>query len=159
MTDPTPTDTSSTAKLADDRPVVLFACVHNSGRSVAARVLTEHYAAGAVEARSAGSEPKGAVNPVVAQVLAERGLSTTAETPTLLDPGTVRAADVVITMGCGRPARSSLASGTRTGPSTTPPARTPRPCAASSTTSTPGCARCSPSSAFPPLPNSRSARP
>ncbi len=101
MTDPTPTDTSSTAKLADDRPVVLFACVHNSGRSVAARVLTEHYAAGAVEARSAGSEPKGAVNPVVAQVLAERGLSTTAETPTLLDPGTVRAADVVITMGCG----------------------------------------------------------
>ncbi len=39
-------------------PVVLFACVHNSGRSVAARVLTEHYAAGGVQARSAGSEPK-----------------------------------------------------------------------------------------------------
>ncbi len=84
-----------------DVPVVLFACVHNSGRSVAARVLTEHLAAGAVEARSAGSEPKGAVNPLVAQVLAERGLSTDAEVPTRLDRDTVEAADVVVTMGCG----------------------------------------------------------
>ena len=84
-----------------DRPVVLFACVHNSGRSVAARVLTEHYAAGAVEARSAGSQPKGSVNPVVAQVLAERGLSTEAETGTTLSTETVQGADVVITMGCG----------------------------------------------------------
>ncbi|MDP9496963.1 MAG: heat-shock protein HtpX [Actinomycetota bacterium] len=84
-----------------DPPVVLFACVHNSGRSVAARVLTEHYARGAVQARSAGSAPKAAVNPVVAQVLAERGLSTAAETPTRLDVDTVSAADVVVTMGCG----------------------------------------------------------
>ena len=83
------------------QPVVLFACVHNSGRSVAARVLTEHYARGAVEARSAGSQPKRSVNPVVAQVLAERGLSTEAETGTRLSTETVRAADVVITMGCG----------------------------------------------------------
>ncbi len=84
-----------------DKPVVLFACVHNSGRSVAARVLTEHYAQGAVDARSAGSEPKGSVNPAVADVLAERGLSTAAETPTKLDHETVSGADVVITMGCG----------------------------------------------------------
>jgi arsenate reductase len=82
-------------------PVVLFACIHNSGRSVAARVLTEHYAAGRVEARSAGSEPEGSVNPVVAQVLAERGLATDRETATLLDRDTVRDADVVVTMGCG----------------------------------------------------------
>ena len=82
-------------------PVVLFACIHNSGRSVAARVLTEHYAAGRVDARSAGSEPKGSVNPVVAQVLTERGLTTDRETATLLDRDTVRDADVVITMGCG----------------------------------------------------------
>jgi arsenate reductase len=82
-------------------PVVLFACIHNSGRSVAARVLTEHYAAGRAEARSAGSAPKGSVNPVVAQVLAERDLSTEHETATLLDPDTVQAADVVVTMGCG----------------------------------------------------------
>ncbi|MDP9395070.1 MAG: heat-shock protein HtpX [Actinomycetota bacterium] len=82
-------------------PVVLFACIHNSGRSVAARVLTEHYAAGRVVARSAGSEPKGSVNPVVAQVLAERGLSTEKETATLLDRDVVADADVVVTMGCG----------------------------------------------------------
>lgn len=82
-------------------PVVLFACIHNSGRSVAARVLTEHYARGTVEARSAGSEPKGSVNPVVAEVLAERGLSTDHETATLLEPDVVSEADVVITMGCG----------------------------------------------------------
>ena len=84
-----------------EHPVVLFACVHNSGRSVAAKVLTEHYAAGRVQVRSAGSEPGVGINPVVAQVLAERGLSTAAETPKLLDPATVQAADVVITMGCG----------------------------------------------------------
>jgi len=83
------------------QPVVLFACVHNSGRSVAARVLTEHYAGDAVVARSAGSQPKDSVNPVVAQVLAERGLSTDAESPTLLDDSAVSEADVVITMGCG----------------------------------------------------------
>src|SRR3954451_2639507 len=83
------------------QPVVLFACVHNSGRSVAARVLTERYAGNAVVARSAGSQPKDSVNPVVAQVLAERGLSTDAESPTLLDNGAVSEADVVITMGCG----------------------------------------------------------
>ena len=84
-----------------DKPVVLFACVHNSGRSVAARILTEHYANGAIDARSAGSAPKDSVNPVVAKVLADRGLSTTAEKPTKLDPDVVEAADVVITMGCG----------------------------------------------------------
>ena len=83
------------------KPVVLVACIHNSGRSVAARVLTEHYAQGRVDARSAGSEPKGSVNPVVAEVLAERGLSTESETATLLDHDVVGEADVVITMGCG----------------------------------------------------------
>ena len=83
------------------RPVILFACIHNSGRSVAARVLAEHYGAGAVEAISAGSAPKGSVNPVVAQVLAERGLSVEREQPTKLGTDTVQAADVVVTMGCG----------------------------------------------------------
>jgi arsenate reductase len=84
-----------------DKPVVLYACVHNSGRSVAARILTEHYAQGAIKARSAGSEPKDAVNSVVAEVLADRGLSTAAEKPTKLEPDIIEAADVVITMGCG----------------------------------------------------------
>lgn len=83
------------------RPVVLFACVHNSGRSVAAQVLTEHYAGDAVEVRSAGSEPGGGVNPGVAAVLAERGLSADAHRPSLLTDERVRGSDVVVTMGCG----------------------------------------------------------
>jgi arsenate reductase (thioredoxin) len=83
------------------KPVILFACIHNSGRSVAARVLAERSANGSVDVRSAGSEPSGSVNPMVAEVLAERGLSTDHEVPTLLDSDLVQEADVVITMGCG----------------------------------------------------------
>lgn len=83
------------------RPVVLYACIHNSGRSVAAQVLTNHHAAGTVEVRSAGSEPGDGVNPVVAQVLAERGLSVDGHVPTLLTFDGVQEADVVVTMGCG----------------------------------------------------------
>jgi arsenate reductase (thioredoxin) len=82
-------------------PTVLYACVHNSGRSVAAKVLTEQYAGDRIAVRSAGSEPETGVNPTVAQVLAERGLSTVTETPKKLDDALVHDADVVITMGCG----------------------------------------------------------
>ena len=80
---------------------VLFACVHNGGRSLAAKVLAEHHAAGRVEVRSAGSEPGDSLNPLVVQVLEERGLSVAGERPTLLTPDDVQAADVVVTMGCG----------------------------------------------------------
>lgn len=83
------------------RPSVLFACIHNSGRSVAAQALTRHYAGDAVEVRSAGSEPGAGVNPAVAQVLAERGLPVTDHVPARLDYDLVEAADVVVTMGCG----------------------------------------------------------
>ena len=83
------------------RPSVLFACIHNSGRSVAAQVLTQYYAGDAVEVRSAGSEPGAGVNPGVAAVLAERGLSADGHRPTLLTPDTVEGSDVVVTMGCG----------------------------------------------------------
>lgn len=84
-----------------EKPVVLYACIHNSGRSVAAKVLTEHYAEGRVEVRSAGSEPGSSVNPVVAAVLAERGLSISDETPKFLSAPLVETADIVVTMGCG----------------------------------------------------------
>ena len=47
------------------RPVVLFACVHNGGRSLAAKVLAEHHGGDRVEVRSAGSEPGDALNPAV----------------------------------------------------------------------------------------------
>jgi arsenate reductase len=83
------------------KPIVLFACIHNSGRSVAAQALARHHAGDAVEVRSAGSEPAAGVNPVVAQVLAERGLSVRDHAPTRLDRDLVEAADVVVTMGCG----------------------------------------------------------
>ena len=83
------------------KPVVLFACVHNGGRSLAGKVLTEHYAGGAVEARSAGSEPGDSLNPGVVAVLSERGLSYRGRAPEAAHPETVEKADVVITMGCG----------------------------------------------------------
>ncbi|MGC8510427.1 MAG: low molecular weight phosphatase family protein [Acidimicrobiales bacterium] len=82
-------------------PVVLFSCVHNAGRSVAAKILSEHYAHGRVEVRSAGSEPGAGVNPQVTAVLRERGLTTDREVPTLLTSDLVEVADVVVTMGCG----------------------------------------------------------
>ena len=83
------------------RPVVLFACIHNSGRSVAAKILTEYLSSGRVDVRSAGSQPGSTVNPRVAEVLAEHGLSTSNEEPTLLTEELVGTADVVVTMGCG----------------------------------------------------------
>lgn len=82
-------------------PTILFACVHNSGRSVAAQVLARHYGGDSVEVRSAGSEPGSGINPVVAQVLAERGLPAKDHKPTLLDRNLVQESDVVVTMGCG----------------------------------------------------------
>jgi arsenate reductase len=84
-----------------DKPVVLFLCIHNSGRSVAAKVLLDHYAGGRVEVRSAGSEPATQLNPAVVAVLAERGLDASREFPKPVTDDDGRAADVVVTMGCG----------------------------------------------------------
>jgi len=86
---------------AVSKPVILYACVHNGGRSLAAKVLTQHHGGGAVEVRSAGSEPGESLNPVVVQVLEERGLSAEGEHPKLLTWEGVQEADLVITMGCG----------------------------------------------------------
>jgi len=83
------------------RRVILFACVHNGGRSLAAKVLTEHHGQGRIQARSAGSEPGDSLNPLVVQVLHDRGLSTEGEAPKLLTYERVQNADVVVTMGCG----------------------------------------------------------
>lgn len=83
------------------KPTILFACIHNSGRSVAAQVLARHYGGDAVEVRSAGSEPGAQVNPVVAEMLAERGLPVVDHVPAKLDWDLVQSSDVVVTMGCG----------------------------------------------------------
>ena len=82
-------------------PEVLFVCVHNAGRSQMAAALLAHHAAGAVEVRSAGSEPADAVNPAVREVMAELGIDLSAESPKGLTTDAVEASDVVITMGCG----------------------------------------------------------
>lgn len=83
------------------RPVIMYACIHNSGRSVAAKVLTEHYAGDGAQVRSAGSEPGVDVNAAVTAVLAERGLSTAGHRPSLLTRDVLEDSDVVVTMGCG----------------------------------------------------------
>lgn len=88
---------------ADDPhvPQVVFACVRNGGRSVIARVLTEHYAQGRVRAVSAGTQPGEHIHPEVARALNALGLDTSAEQPTLLTRDTVAASDLAITLGCG----------------------------------------------------------
>jgi len=84
-----------------DRPTVLFVCVHNAGRSQMAAALLERAAEGRIDVRSAGSAPAATLNPAVVEAMAEVGVDLTAERPKLLTDDAVRAADVVITMGCG----------------------------------------------------------
>ncbi len=84
-----------------DRPIVLFVCTHNAGRSVAGRVLLDHYAKGRIDVRSAGSEPAVELNPSITAVLRERGLDPSREFPKQLTNESARDADVVVTMGCG----------------------------------------------------------
>jgi len=83
------------------KPVVLFLCTHNAGRSLAARVLLDHYANGRIEVRSAGSEPADQLNPSVVAVLQERDLDPIGEHPKLLTTKDGLTADVIVTMGCG----------------------------------------------------------
>ena len=82
-------------------PEVLVVCTHNAGRSVAARVLIDHYAQGRITVRSAGSAPGDTINPAVAAILEERGLDASKEFPKPLTDEMARTADVIITMGCG----------------------------------------------------------
>lgn len=84
-----------------EKPVVLFLCIHNSGRSLAARVLLDHYAGGRIDVRSAGSEPADQLNPSVVAVLEERGLDPTREFPKPLTAELAVESDVIVTMGCG----------------------------------------------------------
>jgi arsenate reductase len=88
-------------KVAKDVPEVLFVCVHNSGRSQMAAAFLAHYAAGGVHVRSAGSAPTDEILSTVVQALAEVGIDVRQEFPKPLTNEVVRAADAVITMGCG----------------------------------------------------------
>jgi arsenate reductase (thioredoxin) len=82
-------------------PEVLFVCVHNAGRSQMAAGLLDKLAEGRVQVRSAGSEPAEQINLAVVDAMAEVGVDVSKELPKPLTDEAVRAADAVITMGCG----------------------------------------------------------
>lgn len=85
----------------DGRPVVLFLCVHNSGRSQMALGFFHRLSEGRAIAWSGGSEPASEVNPAAVAAMAERGIDISGEFPKPWTDEVVRAADVVVTMGCG----------------------------------------------------------
>ncbi len=80
---------------------VLFVCIQNAGRSQMAQALFDRAAAGAHEARSAGSRPAQHVHPEVVGAMRELGVDLSARVPHLLDRADAEWADVVVTMGCG----------------------------------------------------------
>ncbi len=82
-------------------PEVLFVCVHNAGRSQMAAGLLDHHAQGLVHVRSAGSAPVEEINPAVVIVMEEVGVDLTKAFPKPLTDEVARAADVIVTMGCG----------------------------------------------------------
>jgi arsenate reductase (thioredoxin) len=88
-------------KLTKEVPEVLFVCVQNAGRSQIAAGLLDKIAAGRVHVRSAGSDPAEDINPNVRIAMEEVGVDLDKEFPKPLTDEVVRAADAVITMGCG----------------------------------------------------------
>ena len=85
----------------DETPTVLFLCVHNAGRSQMALGWFNHLAGGRAVAWSGGSEPGPAVNPAAVLAMQEVGIDITGEFPKPWTDEMVRAADVVVSMGCG----------------------------------------------------------
>ena len=83
------------------KPSVLFVCVHNAGRSQMAAAFLTTLSNGAIEVRSAGSQPAEQVNPAAVEAMAELGIDMSAEIPKVLTTEAVKESDVVITMGCG----------------------------------------------------------
>lgn len=87
--------------LSSQVPEVLFVCVHNAGRSQMAAALLSQRSHGTIHVRSAGSTPAAEINPAVLEAMAEIGVDMSQEFPKPLTDDVVRAADVVVTMGCG----------------------------------------------------------
>jgi arsenate reductase (thioredoxin) len=85
----------------DTKPIVLFLCVHNAGRSQMALGFFQHLAGDGAVAWSGGSEPGHEINPSAIAAMAERGIDISREFPKPWTQEIVQAADVVITMGCG----------------------------------------------------------
>jgi arsenate reductase (thioredoxin) len=86
---------------SEDKPAVLFVCVHNAGRSQMAAGWLKKLAGDRIRIWSAGSEPADQVNPVAVEAMREVGIDISGETPHILTTDTVSRADVVVTMGCG----------------------------------------------------------
>jgi protein-tyrosine-phosphatase len=84
-----------------EMPEVLFVCVHNAGRSQMAAGLVKFRSDGRIHVRSAGSSPADEMNRAVVEAMEEIGVDMGEEFPKPLTDEVVRAADVVITMGCG----------------------------------------------------------
>ena len=80
---------------------VLFLCVHNAGRSQMAAGWLRHLAGDRVDVYSGGSEPASEINPAAVQAMAEVGIDIRDQHPKRWTDEIVRAADVVVTMGCG----------------------------------------------------------
>jgi protein-tyrosine-phosphatase len=87
--------------IVKEHPEVLFVCVHNAGRSQMAAGLVKLRSEGRIHVRSAGSSPADEINPAVVQAMDEVGVDLSEEFPKPLTDEVVRAADVVVTMGCG----------------------------------------------------------
>jgi protein-tyrosine-phosphatase len=87
--------------LTEEMPEVLFVCVHNAGRSQMAAGLVKLRSDGRIHVRSAGSDPGDEINPAVIAAMEEVEVDMSQEFPKPLTDEVVRAADVVITMGCG----------------------------------------------------------
>lgn len=87
--------------MTDQKPSVLFVCVHNAGRSQMAAGWLRELVGDRVEVRSAGSMPADQINPVAVEAMREVGIDITAEQPKVLTTEAVQDSDVVITMGCG----------------------------------------------------------
>jgi len=83
------------------KPVVLFVCVHNAGRSQMAAGWLKHLAGDSVEVRSAGSAPRDQINPVAVEAMREVGIDIVGNVPQLLEYDTAKSSDVIVTMGCG----------------------------------------------------------
>jgi protein-tyrosine-phosphatase len=88
-------------EIVKTQPEVLFVCVHNAGRSQMAAGLLVLRSDGRIHVRSAGSSPADSINPAVVEAMSEIGVDMAQEFPKPLTDEVVRAADVVITMGCG----------------------------------------------------------
>jgi len=88
-------------KIVKEKPEILFVCVHNAGRSQMAAALASQLSDGAVSVRSAGSAPSDSIPDSVHEAMNKIGVSLDEAFPKPLTDEVVRAADVVITMGCG----------------------------------------------------------